>query len=97
MGEMLIEGTHGSLALYGNGDLLHRKHANTEWQAVDYTFNDTDFGGDCVYLTQKHIVDHLQHHTPLENDAAEYLKNLQLEELVYQAARNQTKMECRYE
>lgn len=60
MGEMLIEGTHGSLALYGNGDLQHRKHGTTEWQAVKYAFNDNDFGGDCVYLTQEHIVDHLQ-------------------------------------
>jgi len=97
LGEMLIEGTKGSLALYGNGDLYQRLRGDTEWQTISYTFEDNDFGGDCVYLTQKHIVDHLLQNTPLHNTVADYLKNLHLEELIYEAARTHTKQECVYE
>lgn len=94
MGEMLIEGTRGSLALYGNGDLLLRNFGETNWHAIKYTFEDNDFGGDCVYHTQKHIIDHLQRGTALENRAVDYLRNLELEESIYKAAAMQTRMEC---
>ncbi len=97
MGEMLIEGTNGSLELHGNGDLMHRLHGDDQWQTIAYPFNDNDFGGDCVYLTQKHIVDHLQKSTPLQNTVSDYLKNLQLEDLIYEAARTHTKLECAHE
>ena len=97
MGEMLIEGTKGSLALYGNGDLLHRLPGNTEWQTITYPFDDNDFGGDCVFLMQKHIVDHLKKNTPLQNTVADYLKNLQLEELIYESAKTHTRLDCAHE
>ena len=97
MGEMLIEGTKGSLALYGNGDLLQRRKGDEEWQAISYKFDDTDFGGDCVYLTQKHIVEHLQHDTPLENTVGDYLQNLRLEELIYKAAATHTRLDAEHE
>ena len=97
MGEMLIEGTKGSLALHGNGDLTRRLQGDTEWQTITYPFDDTDFGGDCVYLTQKHIVEHLQQGSPLQNTVADYLKNLQLEDLIYEAASTHTRLECTHE
>ncbi len=94
MGEMLIEGTQGSIALYGNGELLIRHFGETDWNPIEYSFTDNDFGGDCVYHTQKHIIEHLLHNTPLENRIEDYLRNLELVDLVYQAAASQTKMEC---
>lgn len=94
MGEMLIEGTQGSLALYGNGDLLLRNFGASDWHAIEYTFEDNDFGGDCVYHTQKHIIDHLQRGTALENRMDDYLRNLELEELIYKASAMQTRLEC---
>jgi len=97
MGEMLIEGTKGSLALQGNGELMQRLRGETEWQTITYPFDDTDFGGDCVYLTQKHIVEHLQQGSPLQNTVADYLKNLQLEDLIYEAASTHTRLECTHE
>lgn len=94
MGEMLIEGTKGSLALFGNGDLLLRKAGDVQWCAIKYMYTDNDFGGDCVYHMQKHIVDHLLHGSSLENSVNDYLRNLELEELVYEASATQTKLEC---
>ncbi len=86
MGEMLIEGTNGCLSLHGNGDIHLRKFGHTKWHAIEYLFDDNDFGGDCVYHLQKHIIDHLQLNTPLENVASDYLQNQRLESLVYTAA-----------
>lgn len=94
MGEMLIEGTQGSLALYGNGKLLLRRFGESDWNPIQYSFTDNDFGGDCVYHTQKHVIDHLQNNTPLENRIQDYMRNLELESLVYQASASQTRMEC---
>ena len=93
MGEMLIEGTCASLSLHGNGNLLVRKFGETHWLPVNYKFEDRDFGGDCVYHLQKHIVRHVVHKTPLENEAHDYLQNLALEELVYQAASSHTRLD----
>jgi len=86
-----------SLALYGNGDLLHRLPGDTEWQTITYPFDDNDFGGDCVFLMQNHIVDHLKKNTPLQNTVADYLKNLQLEELIYESAKTHTRLDCAHE
>ncbi len=94
LGEMLIEGSHGSIALYGNGDLLQRRFGEKDWNQIPYSFTDNDFGGDCVYHTQKHVIDHLQFNTPLENRIDDYLRNLELESLVYKASASQTRMEC---
>ncbi len=94
MGEMLIEGTQGSLALYGNGALSLRRFGDIHWTDISYQFNDIDFGGDCVFNTQQHISDHLQRGTPLENLASDYVRNLELEETIYDAAAAKAKTEC---
>ena len=93
MGELLIEGTRGSLALSGNGDLALRKFGCRDWHAVNYQFEDKDFGGDCVYHMQKHVVDHMTIQTPLENEVASYLKNLEIETLIYQAAKEHKQLQ----
>lgn len=85
LGEMIIEGTGGSITLRGNGDLLHRKFGSAEWQNIAYHRNDIAFAADCVYLLQAHVVEHLTIGSALENSAEEYLKNQRLEELVYRA------------
>ena len=92
LGEMLIEGTQGTLSLNGNGEITHREFGNTESRVIPYHFNNTGFGADCVYRLQRHIVEHLLNGTELHNNAAEYLKNLQLELLLYQASETQRTM-----
>ena len=51
-----------------------------------FAFEDRNFGGDCVHLLQRHVVAHLQDGAPLENDAASYLRNVEIEEAVYRSA-----------
>jgi predicted dehydrogenase len=83
MGEMLIEGEKGVLTLDGDGGLAFRAHGENEAEMIEYAWSDNDFGGDCVYLTQKHIVDHLIRGAPIENTGRAYLKNIRVEEAVY--------------
>ena len=86
MGEMCIEGSGGTLALDGDGNIRLRKHGSNEWQPVAYTWNNQDYAGDCVYRVQQHVLDHLQQNAPLMNSARDYLVNLRIEEAVYQSA-----------
>ena len=60
-----------------------------------YDWNDIDFAGDCVYLTNRHLVDHLTKDTPAMNSAAKYLVNLQIEQAVYQSASSATKIDLK--
>lgn len=85
MGELLLEGTAGSLRLDGEGGLWRRTHDGGEG-AHAYGWEDRSFGGDCVYALQRHVLDHLQHGGSLENSGRAYLQNLKIEELIYQSA-----------
>ena len=86
MGEMLIDGSKATLRLDGDGQIYLRAHASNDESAIDYAWENTGFGGDCVRLLQQHVVDHLLHGTALMNSAEDYLKNLAIEEAVYQSA-----------
>ena len=57
MGEMLIEGELGALRLDGDGRLFLRDHGANGENELAYAWQDQDFGGDCVYLFQRHAVD----------------------------------------
>ncbi len=83
MGEMRIEGENGTLFLSGDGDLTFRKHGENEEERINYDWIDRDFGGDCVYNLQRHVVDHFIKGTDLMNTAKEYLTNVELAEASY--------------
>jgi predicted dehydrogenase len=85
MGEMWLEGSKGTLRLDGSGRLWLKPHQGDERQHV-YAFDDRTFGGDCVYLLQRHVLDHLQDGAPIENAAQHYLRNIEIEEAVYRSA-----------
>ena len=85
MGQMVIEGTGGSLRIDGAGRIWRRRFdggAEVEhlwpWEAKGYA-------GDSVHALQSHVVSHLRDGTPVENTAAEYLHVLQVEEAIYRA------------
>lgn len=86
MGEMRIEGSAATLRLDGDGRLFLRRHGSNEETAVPFVWEDRGFGGDCVFALQRHVVDHLTRGTPVENAAAAYLRNLEIEEAVYLSA-----------
>ncbi len=86
MGELRIEGSEATLMLNGNAQIHIRKHGSTEQQSQHYTWTNTDFGGDCVYRTNRHIADYLINKTPLQNTAEQYLINREIEERIYHSA-----------
>lgn len=88
MGEFLIEGTNASVRLSGDGVIEIREFGTNDWHVHDYSFQDVDFGGDCVFQLQQHVRDHLLKSAALENEAAAYLKNLVVQEEIYLAAKD---------
>ena len=86
IGEMLIEGAHGTLSLNGDGQIEFRQHGENVWQPHSYEWENVGFGGDCVYRLQAHVVEHLSTGAPVYNTASEYLTNLQIEDAVYRSS-----------
>lgn len=85
MGEMVIEGSAGTLILDGYGVIRHRRHGDTRSVECRYDYDDTDFGGDCVYRTNRHMAEHLINGSAIENDASAYLVNREIESAVYES------------
>jgi len=85
MGELLIEGEKGTLALNGDGAISLRPFGSNAWEELPYEWENTGFGGDCVYALQEHVAAHLAGHGPLENTGLDYLTNLKIEEVVYRS------------
>ena len=94
MGELLVEGTKASVRLDGNGRLYIRHFGEIDEQPVDYQFDDLGFAGDSVYRLNQHVVEHMTMGTPLHNQAADYLRNLELEKLVYESADSGARVSC---
>lgn len=83
MGEFLIEGERGVLSLDGNGRLGFRAHGSDTTETIPFDWDDIDFGGDCVYRFQKHVIDHRLGRGDLETRASDYLRNIRIEEAIY--------------
>ncbi|MCP4768117.1 MAG: hypothetical protein GY875_17835 [Gammaproteobacteria bacterium] len=86
MGDMLIEGSGGSLSLDGFGKVRLRRFGADTWEEQHYDWCDQNFGGDCVYRNNRHIVEHLLRSSPVVNSAGAYLANLRIEEAIYRSA-----------
>jgi predicted dehydrogenase len=85
MGELAIEGSLGTLRLDGFGRLWLRSHGSNDEQSVPFEWQDRGYGGDCVHLFQRHIVQFLRGHGALENSSMAYLRNLEIEAAVYRS------------
>ena len=94
MGEMMLEGAEGTIRLDGRGRIWVRKHSkhaapggpNPPEVEHCYEWSPTDFGGDCVYRLQAHVVSHLLQDAPLHNTARDFLRNVEVEEAIYTSA-----------
>ena len=87
MGECLVEGSHGQLAIDGFGALRHRAVGARGWTDIAYPRPETPgFGGDCVFALQRHVCNHLTSGAAIENDVRGYLRNLEIEEAIYASA-----------
>ncbi|MEO1103379.1 MAG: Gfo/Idh/MocA family oxidoreductase, partial [Pseudomonadota bacterium] len=85
MGELTIEGSHGSLRLTGDGAMFLRQFGENEEHTHPYSIGE-GFAGGAVAALQAHVLAHLIDGAPLENSAADYLANLEIEEAVYRSA-----------
>ena len=87
MGEGLIEGPLGVIALDGEGALRLRAHGSDEVAPIPVAIG-PGFGGGCVGALQAHVVDHLLRGAPLENPAEDYLRTLAAVEGAYRSAQD---------
>ncbi len=84
-GEMMIEGTDGTIRLYPDGQITHQRLGQTE-KPVEYIFMNENFGGDCVYFTQRHIIKSLLRNERSEIEGENYITNLEIQEAIYESA-----------
>lgn len=84
-GEMLLEGSEGSLRLYPDGKITLQILGQPEAE-IDYDHADRAFAGDCCLATQCHFVAGLREGRAFETDGDSYLKTLRVQEAVYASA-----------
>ena len=85
IGEMLIEGSKGTIRLNGNGEIFLRRFGNNKELKINYQWEKKGFAGDSVFNCQKHILSHFTSGQRLVNGAEEYLKNIKIEESIYKS------------
>lgn len=82
MGEMWLEGEAGVMRLDGEARLWWKAHGQAETPHAYAHKPDQAFGG-AVTALQAHVLAHLHHGAALENAAADYLANLQVQAAIY--------------
>ncbi|MEM6887903.1 MAG: Gfo/Idh/MocA family oxidoreductase [Pseudomonadota bacterium] len=92
MGEALIEGTEGTLTLWGDGSVDFRAFGTQTDDRILAADPWEGFGGDCVRALQSHVVEHLQTGAPLENTADDYLSVIRVTDAVYASAKSGAKI-----
>lgn len=94
MGECSLEGTTGEIRLLGDGTLHLRRKEEIASELI-FTPERTDrFGGDCVYALQESVVAALRGDGLFENLASDYLRVIEMEELIYKSATEGRKLSC---
>ncbi|MFN6999858.1 MAG: Gfo/Idh/MocA family oxidoreductase [Elioraea tepidiphila] len=86
MGELLAEGTAGTLRLDGAGRLWRRARGAADEREHGYDRPAQGYGGDCVFALQRHVIAHLTQGAAVENRARDYLATLRLVEACYASA-----------
>ena len=85
IGEMVIEGSKGTLRLNGNGELFKRKFGSNKELKISYKWDKKGFAGDSVFKFQRHILDHFNRGKILFNSGIDYLENLKVEKCIYKS------------
>jgi predicted dehydrogenase len=85
MGEFLIEGEKGTITLDGEGRVHLRSFGEKEARTVPFHWENIDFGGDCVYRFQRHVIDQRLGRGEIETSARDYLANIRIEDAIYES------------
>lgn len=83
-GEMLVEGNAGSIRLYQDGTITIQRLGCKETVHI-YRHTKSNFAGDCVFETQQHFISSLTNKHPFETHGLDYLRNIAVQESVYQS------------
>ncbi len=83
-GEFLLEGSKGAIRLFNDGKIMIQLLGEKEFEHF-YKHDRKNFAGDCVYFTQKHFVNAILQNTPFETSGREYLKNITVQEAIYES------------
>ena len=86
MGEALVEGSEGTITLRGDGSLWLRPFGAIQEACLSPADTWEGFGGDCVHALQSHVISGLLDNTPLENEARDYMRVIEIEDAIYAAA-----------
>ncbi|MGC6424470.1 MAG: Gfo/Idh/MocA family protein [Lentimonas sp.] len=84
-GEMLVEGSKGSLRLKTDGSIEYQALGEPS-VTLDYEHHDRGFAGDCAYNCQRHFVDCMLDGSEFETSGQDYLKNMEAQQAIYEAA-----------
>ncbi len=85
-GELLLEGSGGSIRLYADGRITLQPLGGDEVD-VPYQHDPRYFGSDCVFHTQRHFLQRYLSGEPFENSAEKYLRNIEIQEALYESAK----------
>ena len=85
IGEMIIDGSDGTLRLNGNGELFRRRFNSNKELKINYKWDNKGFAGDSVFKCQRHILEHYLRGKILHNSGNDYLKNLKIEKCLYKS------------
>jgi predicted dehydrogenase len=84
-GELRIDATQGHLTM-DRESVIRIKRLGEPGLDVEYARQNVNFGGDCVYSTQRHFVDRFLAGTDFESNGEDYLKTLRVVEAIYDSA-----------
>jgi len=85
LGEMVVEGSGGTLTLSGDGAVTRRVLGSLDVEPLVFDWQDRDFGGDCVQLTCQHLLEAISSEAPSPLDAKHYIENLRVVEAIYES------------
>ncbi len=96
MGEALAEGSDAAIAIDGDGRVARRRRGEAEWTDIPVPVRADEFGGGCVRALQDHVLACLAEGRTPENTAADYLRNLEIVEAIYESHQtgNRTMLTC---
>ncbi len=83
-GKTTIEGNAGAMYLESDST-LHLKQLGKERSIIDYERSNKNFAGDCVYHTQRAMMEAYQSDSAFETNGAAYLRNMEILEAVYES------------
>ena len=92
-GELRIDAMQGHLTM-DTESVMRMKLLGQPGVEIDYERRNVNFGGDCVYATQRHFVDSFLAGTEFESGGDDYLRTLRVVEAIYESATTGQSVRC---